>query len=72
MRNMTAAQQQAEQALLTAAQSQYETLRALITERDQYRDALMKIANIRYKPLTFEEKADRANEISNTVLGEFE
>lgn len=69
---MTAAQLQAEQALLAAAQSQHETLRALITERDQYRDALMKIARIRYQPLTFEEKADRANEIANTVLGEFE
>lgn len=69
---MTAAQLQAEQALLAVAQSQHETLRALITERDQYRDALMKIARIRYQGLTYDERIDRANEIANTVLGEFE
>ncbi len=69
---MTAIQLQAEQALLAAAQSQHETLRALITERDAYRDALMKIARIRFQSLTFEEKADRADVISNTVLGNFE
>lgn len=69
---MTAIQLQAEQALLAAAQSQHETLRALITERDHYRDALMKIARLRYQSMTFEEKADRADEIANTVLGDFE
>lgn len=69
---MTAAQLQAEQALLATVQSQHETLCALILERDKYRDALMKIARLKFQGLTYDERIDRANEIANTVLGEFE
>lgn len=69
---MTASQLQAEQVLLAAAQSQHETLRALIAERDAYRGALMRIARIRFQSLTFEEKSDRADVIANTVLEDFE
>ncbi len=69
---MTAAQLQAEQALLASVQSQHLTIRAIITERDQYREALMKIARLKFQGLTYDERIDRANEIANTVLGEFE
>lgn len=69
---MTAIQLQSEQALLASAQSQHETIRALILERDKYRDALMKIARLQFQGLTYDERIDRANEIANTVLAEFE
>lgn len=69
---MTAFQLQAEQALLATAQLNHETIRALITERDKYRDALMKIARLKFQGLTYDARIDRANEIANTVLAEFE
>lgn len=68
---MTAAQLQAEQALLSQAQSQHETLRTLITERDAYRNALDKIEQVRFLPLTFEEKFDRVTEITTETLKKY-
>lgn len=68
---MTAAQIQAEQALLAQAQLAHETILALITERDAYRNALDKIEQVRFLSLTFEDKFDRVMEITTETLKKY-
>lgn len=68
---MTAAQIQAEQALLAQAQLAHETILALITERDAYRNVLDKIEQVRFLSLTFEDKFDRVMEITTETLKKY-
>lgn len=68
---MNALQQQNEQTLLACAQLNHETIRALITERDAYANALAKIEQTRFLSLTFEQKFDRILEITTKTLAEF-
>ena len=68
---MIASQLQAEQALLAQAQLAHETILALITERDAYRNALDKIEQVRFLSLTFEDKFDRVMEITIETLKQY-
>lgn len=68
---MIASQLQAEQALLAQAQLAHETILALITERDAYRNALDKIEQVRFLSLTFEDKFDRVMEITTETLKKY-
>lgn len=65
---MNAEQLQAEQSLVTTMERDTMTIQRLIVQRDAFRDALAKIAAIRFQGLTFEQKADRAVEIAEKTL----
>lgn len=65
---MTSTKLESEQALQKSAQQNVDTITRLINERYAYLDALVKICEMRLKPIDAEAKVDRMIEIADKTL----